>query len=213
MARLAIEDLRFAYKSGGEEMFGGLSWGFEPGSVTALTGPSGRGKSTLLFLIGLLLSPTSGRVLLNGEAVSQAPDAQRAAIRAGRVGFMFQDAQLDPTRRVIDAVMEPGLYAGHAHAELVDRARSLLDRFGLADRADHRPGQVSGGQAQRVALCRALVNSPEILLADEPTGNLDRDNAELVLDTLIQTARSGNTVVIATHDPFVLDRVDERVTL
>ncbi len=213
MAELAIEDLRFAYKRAGEEMFNGLSWQFEPGSVTALTGPSGRGKSTLLFLIGLLLTPTSGRVLLDGEAVSRAPDAQRAAIRAGRVGFMFQDAQLDPTRRVIDAVMEPGLYAGHAHAGLVDRARSLLDQFGLTDRADHRPGQVSGGQAQRVALCRALVNSPEILLADEPTGNLDRGNAELVLDALSATARSGNTVVIATHDPFVLERVDERVAL
>ncbi|HBX82810.1 MAG TPA: ABC transporter [Propionibacteriaceae bacterium] len=213
MAELTIEELRFAYKRGQEEMFDGLSWRFERGAVTALTGPSGRGKSTLLFLIGLLLSPVSGRVMLDGEAVSQAPDARRAAIRAGRVGFMFQDAQLDPTRRVIDAVVEPGLYAGHAHAELVHKARALLDQFGLAARADHRPGQVSGGQAQRVALCRALVNSPEILLADEPTGNLDRHNAELVLDALMETARSGNTVVIATHDPFVLDRVDWRVTL
>lgn len=214
MPTLGIRDLRFAYRRGGEELFGGLTRDFIPGAVTALTGPSGRGKSTLLYVLGLLLSPTVGAVLLDGEEVSRASDAERAAIRARQVGFVFQDAELDPARRVLDSVIEPGLYAGRSRAELVPRARELLERFGLWDRATHRPGEVSGGQAQRLALCRALVNLPDVVLADEPTGNLDRDNAELVLSALMGAAHQrGATVVLATHDPFVLGHVDEVVVL
>lgn len=211
---LGVRDLRFAYRGMTEELFGGLTHDFTPGAVTAVTGPSGRGKSTLLYVIGLLLTPSAGEVLLDDEVASQAPDASRAAIRARRIGFVFQDSELDPTRTVIDSVLEPALYAGFTRNQKVDRAHGLLDRFGLAERAHHRPGQVSGGQAQRLAVCRALLMEPDIVLADEPTGNLDRDNAALVLDVLADTALTrGDTVVIATHDPYVLGRADEVVAL
>ncbi|MFL0426057.1 ABC transporter ATP-binding protein [Micrococcus luteus] len=126
---------------------------------------------------------------------------------------MFQDSELDPSRPILDSVVEPGLYAGLPRRELEDRARNLLERFGLGHRAEHRPGQVSGGQAQRVAVCRALVNTPAVVLADEPTGNLDPDNAALVLDALAETAAEGRTVVVATHDPAVVARADEVVRL
>ncbi|MDQ7992737.1 MAG: ATP-binding cassette domain-containing protein [Propionicimonas sp.] len=210
---LAVRDLRFAYRRGAEELFGGLSHDFEPGQVTAVTGPSGRGKSTLLHVLGLLLTPTAGEVLLDGRDVSRVRDSARSAIRASRVGFVFQDSELDQARKVIDSVLEPALYAGNSRQERLAHARELLDRFGLAERANHRPGQVSGGQAQRLAVCRALLNSPDIVLADEPTGNLDRGNAELVLQTLRSTAVGGSTVIVATHDPFVLDQVDRLVAL
>lgn len=211
---LGVRDLRFAYARGAEELFDGLSHDFAPGRVTALTGASGRGKSTLLYVLGLLLTPTSGEVLLDGAAVSDAPDAVRAGLRARRLGFVFQESELDPARRVIDSVLEPALYAGHRRADLLPRAEALLDRFGLGERGSHRPGQVSGGQAQRLALCRALLNEPDVVLADEPTGNLDRDNARLVLDALLDAAHTGGrTVVVATHDPFVWERADEVVAL
>ena len=181
--------------------------------MTALTGPSGRGKSTLLYVLGLLLTPTSGAVAIGGEAASSLPDAARSRIRASRIGFVFQDAELDPTRTVIDSVLEPALYAGSRKAELVPRALELLERFGLTERAHHRPGQVSGGQAQRLAVCRALLNDPDIILADEPTGNLDRGNTDLVIGALADAADEGRVVVIATHDPYVLERCDEAVAL
>lgn len=209
---LGVRGLRFAYP-GGEELFDDLTRDFAPGALTALTGASGRGKSTLLYVLGLLLTPTGGEVLFDGQPMSHANDAARALVRARRVGFVFQDAELDPSRKVMDSVVEPALYAGFTRAERLDRAYELLSRFGLAERADHRPGQVSGGQAQRLAVCRALLNDPAVVLADEPTGNLDRGNAEIVLDALRATAREGSTVVIASHDPFVLERVDEVVSL
>ncbi|MBB5830450.1 ABC transporter ATP-binding protein [Brachybacterium aquaticum] len=212
-ADLAVEDLRFRYRRGGEEMYRGLNATFTPGAVTAITGASGRGKSTLLYLLGLLLSPSSGRVLLDGQDVSAAPDAERSALRAGRFGFVFQDSELDPTRTLLDSVSEVGLYGGMPAGTLRPRARELLDRFGLGHRADHRPGQISGGQAQRVALCRALMNDPDIVLADEPTGNLDPGNADLVLDQLTEIAADGRSVLIATHDPQVLARSTEELAL
>lgn len=210
---LGLREIRFAYRRGGDELFDGLSHDFTPGTVTALTGPSGRGKSTLLYVLALLLTPTAGQVLLDGRDVAADTDAERSRIRATRIGFVFQDAELDPSRTVLDSVLEPALYAGALPTARLAAARDLLERFGLSERADHRPGQVSGGQAQRVAVCRALINDPDVVLADEPTGNLDRDNATLVLDALAEASASGRTVVIATHDPFVLDRVDEVVSL
>lgn len=210
---VSVRDLRFTYRGQSEELFGGLSYDFATARVTALTGPSGRGKSTLLYVLALLLTPTSGTVRIDGEDLAAASDAVRARIRAQRIGFVFQDAELDPTRTILDSVVEPALYAGGSAAEQRPAARQLLERFGLGQRADHRPGQVSGGQAQRVAVCRALINDPGVILADEPTGNLDRENAELVLDALASAARSGRTVVIATHDPFVLEHAEDVVAL
>ena len=178
-----------------------------------IMGPTGRGKSTLLYVLGLMLTPTSGVVRLGDVDASTRPDRERSRLRATSVGFVFQDSELDPSRPILDSVVEPGLYAGLERQTLEDRARALLERFGLAHRADHRPGQVSGGQAQRVAVCRALVNVPVVVLADEPTGNLDPDNAGLVMDALADAAAEGRTVVVATHDPAVVARADEVVRL
>lgn len=210
---LEVRAVTFAYRRGGEELFGGLSWSFAGGALTAVTGPSGRGKSTLLYLLGLMLRPTGGQVLLQGERVDALPDARRAAVRAHRVGFVFQDAALDPARRIVDSVVEPALYAGCRRGEVVGRARELLDQLGVGQRADHRPGEISGGQAQRVAVARALINTPVVILADEPTGNLDQGNAAAVLGALRDAARAGAAVIIATHDADVLGACDERVVL
>ena len=215
---LAVEDLSFAYRKGAEELFGGLTYEFTAGAITAVTGPSGRGKSTLLYVLGLLLTPNRGAVLLDGQDISSAPDTMRSRVRAQRVGFVFQDSALDPTRTVLDSVLEPALYAGSTLAQARRRGRELLDDMGLGSRADHRPGEISGGQAQRVALCRALVTDPMVILADEPTGNLDRDNAARVLAALSAAAGSGEqgvgrTVLIATHDPFVIEQADEVLAL
>lgn len=212
-AGVSVEDLRFAYRRGAEEIFDDLTYSFTPGAVTALTGPSGRGKSTLLYVLALMLTPTTGRVRLGETDASSLPDRDRSGLRAGTIGFVFQDSELDPSRSIVDSVMEPGLYAGLEKGALEDRARSLLARFGLEHRADHRPGEISGGQAQRVAVCRALVNEPAVILADEPTGNLDPDNAALVLDALAEAAAEGRTVIVATHDPQVVSRADEVVRL
>jgi ABC-type lipoprotein export system ATPase subunit len=210
---LAVEDLSFAYRRGGEELFAGLSHRFTPGAVTGVTGPSGRGKSTLLYVLGLLLRPVRGRVLFGADAVHGLNDPARSAIRARQIGFVFQDAVLDASRHVLDAVVEPALYAGATRREAEPRARALLEQLGIAVRAEHRPGEISGGQAQRVALCRALVNDPQVILADEPTGNLDRDNAAAVLAVMRQAAQAGRTVVVATHDPYVLEHTDEVLAL
>lgn len=210
---LRVEDLRFRYRHGDQELFNGLTHEFSSGRITALTGPSGRGKSTLLYVLGLLLSPSSGVVRIGDTEASQLADRARSALRARRLGFVFQDAELDPARTILESVVEPGLYAGGDLGELRQHARDLLERFGLDHRADHRPGQISGGQAQRVAVCRALVNTPDVVLADEPTGNLDPGNSTLVIDALAQSAAEGRTVLIATHDPAVVARADEVIRL
>ncbi|MFI2753876.1 ABC transporter ATP-binding protein [Cellulomonas sp. P22] len=213
-AQLAVRDLTFAYRRrGAEELFGGLTHTFTPGAVTAVTGPSGRGKSTLLYVLGLMLRPVRGEVHVAGRRADTLSDARRSAVRSERIGFVFQDAVLDPTRTVLEGVLEPTLYAGRPTPEGRGRALALLDRLGVEARADHRPGEISGGQAQRVAVARALVNDPAIVLADEPTGNLDHDNATIVLDALREAASTGRTVVVATHDPFVLARADEVLAL
>jgi putative ABC transport system ATP-binding protein/lipoprotein-releasing system ATP-binding protein len=216
---LAVRDLSFSYTRGGDELFDGLTHQFTPGKVTAVTGPSGRGKSTLLYVLGLMLSPSQGEVTMSGASVSTISDAARSRLRAAEIGFVFQDAALDATRVILDSVIEPALYAGWSRREARSRGRALLEQMGVAERADHKPGEISGGQAQRVAVCRALVTDPSVILADEPTGNLDRDNAEGVLAALTQATShgrddgGGRTVVIATHDPFVLGHADEVLAL
>lgn len=176
---------------------------FRPGQMIALTGASGRGKSTLLYILGLMLKPTSGMVIINEERVDDLADSARARLRASKFGFVFQDAALDPTRTVLDNVLESTVYTGAGRRGATARARLLLDRFGVLERIEGKPGQVSGGQAQRIALARALLGSPEIVLADEPTGNLDRDSAEVVLQAFRSSADAGAIVIIATHDASV----------
>jgi putative ABC transport system ATP-binding protein/lipoprotein-releasing system ATP-binding protein len=209
---LAIEGLGFRYglKS---PVFERVDAQFSRGSMTGIAGPSGAGKSTLLFILGLLLSPSSGRVVLDGVDAGFLPDSHRSWIRARRMGFVFQDAALDSTRTVLDNVIEGALYGGIDKGFARGRAMELLDRFGVSLRADHRPVEISGGQAQRVGLCRALLVSPEILLADEPTGNLDRASADVVLAALRSHAEAGGVVITATHDGGVLDHCDQMVSL
>ncbi|GAA2951928.1 MULTISPECIES: ABC transporter ATP-binding protein [Micrococcaceae] len=214
MSILSVRDLGFKYTKDSEELFDGLSFQFAPGKVTALTGPSGRGKSTLLYVLGLMLTPSRGEVFLHDQPQSSTPDAVRSKVRADQLGFVFQDSSLDPSRTIIDSVIEPTLYAGVDRKIAMARAEQLLEELGVAARSDHKPGQISGGQAQRVAVARALINNPAVILADEPTGNLDPTNAAGVLDILSKDAGTQQrTVVIATHDPYVISRADEVLAL
>ncbi len=210
---LAARGLQFAYRRGAERTIDDWTGAFAPGSVTALTGPSGSGKSTLLYLLALMLRPTAGTVEWDGRAVGDLPDAERALLRGTRAGFVFQDAMLDPAQTVLSNVLEGGLFSGLPRRSLVARANDLLERFGVDHRRGHRPGEVSGGQAQRVALCRALLGDPQVVFADEPTGNLDRSTADVVLNALRAHAARGATVVVATHDPLVVERCDGAVGL
>ncbi len=210
---LAITDVAFSYPQSNEVLYNGLSHTFTPGAVTSVTGPSGCGKSTLLYILGLMLRPSQGHVFLNEIALSAAPNLARARARATSFGFVFQDSALDPTRSILDAVIEPALYAGWSRADAAVRARELMDLTQVNYRASHKPGQISGGQAQRVALARALINDPQVVLADEPTGNLDKANAEIVLDIFHQQAALGRTIIVVTHDPFVVANSDEILEL
>jgi putative ABC transport system ATP-binding protein/lipoprotein-releasing system ATP-binding protein len=210
---LACENLRFSYRGSGVELFDGLSHEFLVGGLTAVAGRSGRGKSTLLYILGLMLTPGAGKVLFDGRAVSHLPDGERARIRAKSVGFVFQDAVLDPARKVIDSIVEPALYAGLSKRRAVERAVALAKVTGVGARLDHKPGAISGGEAQRVALARALLLDPAVILADEPTGNLDQENSQMVIGLLRRAAEAGKTVVVATHDPVLAGEVDETVML
>ncbi len=210
---LGVSDLRFRYRRSSEELFGGLSHGFSAGGVSVVSGPSGSGKSTLLYLLGLLLTPTAGDVSVDNVEAGGLGDGERSALRARHIGFVFQDAALDQTRTILDNVAEGGLYAGMPRGEAERRARVLLERFGVDLPPERRPGEISGGQAQRVGLCRALVKSPSVILADEPTGNLDAESASVVLRALWDAAGAGATVVISTHDQQIVAAADDVVAL
>ena len=212
-AALSIEGLSFRYGRSGAELFGCLDHHFEAGSITAVTGPSGRGKSTLLYVLGLLLTPSAGDVFLGDRPLSSTSDDERSAIRAATMGFVFQDAALDPRRSVLDNVCEPAVYAGLPAARARVRAAELVERLAPGVDTRRKPGQISGGQGQRIAIARALVNNPSVVLADEPTGNLDAANTDVVLALLRDVAAEGAAVVVATHDPVVSAFADEMLTL
>ena len=194
---VTVADLSFGYAK--QPILKGFSAEFSRGSMTALVGKSGSGKSTLLYIIGLMLTPWSGVLRIDDEDVTDASDTARSRLRAQKMGFVFQDALLDPARSVIDNVMEPALYRDRSEATR-DEALQLLQQFEVTVDPDRKPGQISGGQAQRVALCRAFLGEPGIILADEPTGNLDDETATVVWDALRAHADAGAAVVIATHD-------------
>jgi putative ABC transport system ATP-binding protein len=192
----------------------GVSLSIENGEFAALVGPSGSGKTTLLQLLGCLDRPTSGRVLINGKDVSQLNRNQRADMRRGTIGFIFQFFALIPTLTAYENVELPLLLTGRPPAERKERVTGLLQSVGLPERANHRPDQLSGGEQQRVAVARALAGSPSMILADEPTANLDTANGEAVMETMVRlNQETGVTFVFATHDPRVIKYARRIITL
>ncbi|WP_144123622.1 ABC transporter ATP-binding protein [Catellatospora sichuanensis] len=183
------------------------------GEFVAVVGPSGSGKSTLLHLVGLLDRPTAGTVRVAGFDTGALPDRSVSALRARAIGFVFQQFHLAPGVRALDAVADGLLYTGVARADRRTRAAETLRRVGLAERLTHRPHELSGGERQRVAIARALVKRPDVLLADEPTGNLDSVSAAGVLDLLRQSHAVGTTVVVITHDHGIAESLPRRVEL
>ncbi|RIJ67002.1 ABC transporter ATP-binding protein [Nakamurella silvestris] len=185
----------------------------EPGDYLSIVGPSGSGKSTLLHLLGLLDRPTAGQYLLDGRDVAGLGQGARAAARGGRIGFVFQAFHLLGRRSVLDNVMLSMLYQGVPRSQRRPRALAALDRVGLSARTDFLPTQLSGGERQRVAIARALSGEPSLLLADEPTGNLDQANAAGVMDLFDELHRSGLTLAVITHDEDVSRRAQRRVRI
>jgi lipoprotein-releasing system ATP-binding protein len=185
-----------------------------PGQSVALVGPSGAGKSTLLHIAGLLERPDGGEVYLDGVATSTLADTERTQLRRTEIGFVYQSHHLLPEFSAMENVMLPQMIRGLGRSEARDRATELLTYLGLRERATHRPPELSGGEQQRVAIARAVANAPRILLADEPTGNLDPHTAEHVFNTLVQLVRaSGLAAIVATHNLDIAGRMDRRVTL
>jgi lipoprotein-releasing system ATP-binding protein len=185
-----------------------VSLSLEPGQRLAIMGPSGSGKSTLLSILGVLESPTAGMVRLDGVDPFAGSAAQRAAFRNRRIGFVFQEHQLLPGCSALDNVLVPALATGRVSREIAARGRRLLDRVGLAERMTHRPGELSGGERQRVAVARALLLSPRLLLADEPTGQLDSLAAAQAADLLVElAAESGGMLLVVTHSQPLATRV------
>ncbi|SOC78595.1 putative ABC transport system ATP-binding protein [Salinimicrobium sediminis] len=178
----------------------GIDLDIEKGEYVAFMGPSGSGKSTLMNLLGCLDTPTSGQYILNGKDVSQMSDDELAEIRNKEIGFVFQTFNLLPRTTALDNVALPMIYAGASKAERKERAEKVLADVGLADRMDHKPNQLSGGQRQRVAVGRALVNNPSIILADEPTGNLDSKTSVEIMNLFDEIHAAGNTVILVTHE-------------
>jgi ABC-type lipoprotein export system ATPase subunit len=213
MSLLEARDISFRYSRASPPLLRSFELSVEPGEMVAVRGPSGAGKSTLLYLLGLMLRPTSGEIRIAGRRVDDLPDRGRAAVRATELGFVFQDAALDPTRTVLDNVLETAVYRGEPRQWRIERATWLLERFGVSARAGGRPGQISGGQAQRIALCRALLGEPRVVLADEPTGNLDSASASVVVEALRDHARAGGAVVLVTHSQQVGTDCDRQVDL
>ncbi|MGI9595920.1 MAG: ABC transporter ATP-binding protein [Acidimicrobiales bacterium] len=185
----------------------------EAGEFVSVTGPSGSGKSTLLGLLGLLDKPTSGSITVGGEDVTDATDARRTALRGRTLGFVFQQFHLIPHLSASGNVETALLYRGHRPAERRRLAEQALERVGLAARADHRPNELSGGEQQRVAMARAIVTDPRIVLADEPTGALDSENADNIMDVLSSLVDDSRAVVMVTHDAGLADRADRRIRM
>lgn len=197
-----IKEIKRDFKLGSEivKVLKGVNLQIKKGDYVALMGPSGSGKSTLMNILGCLDTPTSGSYILNKNDVSRLNDDQLAEIRNRDIGFVFQTFNLLPRTTALDNVALPMIYAGKSKIERQNRASEVLDQVGLADRKDHHPNQLSGGQRQRVAIARALVNQPSIILADEPTGNLDTKTSVEIMALFNHIHAEGNTVILVTHE-------------
>jgi len=202
MSLIQLTDMARLYQMGAETVHAlrGVSVGIERGEYVAIMGPSGSGKSTLMNLIGCLDTPTSGRYELNGTDVSEMDDNQLAEVRNREIGFIFQTFNLLPRSNALRNVELPLIYAGVDSDTRRQMALDALTSVGLADRVHHKPNELSGGQRQRVAVARALVNNPSILLADEPTGNLDSKTGMEIMALFEELARKGNTIIVVTHE-------------
>lgn len=213
---LSLRKVVRTFEQGGHrlDVLRGVDLDIARGEIVALLGPSGSGKSTLLQIAGLLEAPTNGEVLINGESASRAADGLRTELRRHHIGFVYQSHHLLPDFTALENLLLPQFVAGVDNATARSRAEKLLESVGLASRAAHYPSQMSGGEQQRVAIARALVNRPALLLADEPTGNLDPETAESVFQVLVQTIRSLKIgALVVTHNVELAQRMDRVVEL
>ena len=214
---LRLSDLTKGYNAGKPNevrVLQGVSLDVAPGEVVALVAPSGAGKSTLLHIAGLLDTPDNGKVTIEGTDMTNLSDRKRTAVRRSTVGFIYQFHHLLPEFTALENIVLPQLANGMAEKAAEQRAMTLLDRVGIAERASHRPAALSGGEQQRVAFCRALANEPSLLLADEPTGNLDPETSDRVFEALMTLVRdTGLAAVIATHNLELAARMDRQVRL
>lgn len=211
-----VSDLRKTYKVGGQQIraLDGVSLTIDEGEFVALVGASGSGKSTLLQLLGGLDKPSSGRILVDGADIGRMRDGRLSTFRNSTIGFVFQFFYLQPFLHLVTNTEVPGMFAHAKRGPRRERALELVDRVGLSDRAKHRPREMSGGQMQRAAIARALLNSPKLLLADEPTGNLDSATGASIMDLFEQIREeSGTTIVMVTHDEDMAARADRSIRL
>ncbi len=214
-AAVELRDVRKSYRMGDQTVHAldGISLTVERGSYTAVMGPSGSGKSTLMNVVGCLDTPTEGVVEVDGVDVTALSDAERTALRGDEIGFVFQTFNLMPQQTARENVELPMTFQGVGRSERRERAAELLDRVGLGDRVDHKPNELSGGQRQRVAIARALANDPAIILADEPTGNLDSETEAEVLELFEELNAAGNTILVVTHERLVAEHTERIVHL
>jgi putative ABC transport system ATP-binding protein len=214
-AIIRIRDLTREYRMGAELILAlrGVTLEIHRNEYVAIMGPSGSGKSTMMNVLGCLDTPSAGEYWLNGEEVSGLSDDALARVRNREIGFVFQTFNLLPRATALHNVELPLVYAGVRARERRDRAAAALERVGLGQRMDHRPNELSGGQRQRVAIARALVNQPSILLADEPTGNLDSVTSEEIMEVFAALHGAGQTVIMVTHEPHIAAQAERRIVL
>lgn len=215
MALIELKDVKKVYPMGSETVraLNGVDLEIQQGEYVAIMGASGSGKSTLMNLLGCLDTPSSGHYILNGHAVETLGDSDLAAIRNKEIGFVFQTFNLLARTNALHNVELPLIYAGLGRRERRERALAALQRVGLGERVHHQPNELSGGQRQRVAIARALVNKPSILLADEPTGNLDSATSVEIMQLFDELHRGGNTVILVTHEPDIAEHARRKVVL
>ncbi len=212
---IAVNDLSRTYIMGSEKVYAlrSITLQIHKNEYVALMGPSGSGKSTLMNILGCLDTPTSGTYYLNDQLVSDMTDAELAAVRNKEIGFVFQTFNLLPRLSALDNVALPLVYAGMRRSKREEIAENVLEQVGLADRMDHKPNELSGGQRQRVAIARALVNNPSIILADEPTGNLDTKTSYEIMEIFSEIHALGNTIILVTHESDIAAHAKREVRL
>lgn len=215
MSLIELKDISKHYHTGDTETIAltDINLEIKEGEFAAIVGPSGSGKSTLMHILGLLDSPSTGEYILDGKNVLANKDSQLAKLRRNSIGFVFQSFNLLPRLSVLQNVMLPMAYAGVPARKRKDKALKLLKTVGVAERANHRLNQISGGQTQRVAVARSLANGPKLILADEPTGNLDTKASQVIVDLLKNLNKEGHTIIIVTHNPEIAEQTDRIIEI